>query len=88
MLHRVNEQLILASHHELLAGPGVGKGRQIASLVFENILRGRTKVLDLKQLLTCLFTLASSVQLCVTHVESLFINPSNLHLSVSLGKSC
>ncbi len=26
------------------AGPGVGKGRQIASLVFENILRGRTKV--------------------------------------------
>ena len=28
----------------LQTGPGVGKGRQIASLVFENILRGRTKV--------------------------------------------
>ncbi|KAL0037371.1 hypothetical protein WJX79_004342 [Trebouxia sp. C0005] len=26
-------------------GPGVGKGRQIASLVFENILRGRTKAI-------------------------------------------
>ncbi len=26
------------------AGPGVGKGRQIASLVFENLLRGRKKV--------------------------------------------
>lgn len=26
------------------AGPGVGKGRQIASLVFENLLRGRRKV--------------------------------------------
>ena len=26
------------------AGPGVGKGRQIASLIFENILRGRKKV--------------------------------------------
>ncbi len=27
-----------------VTGPGVGKGRQIASLVFENILRGRSKV--------------------------------------------
>lgn len=26
------------------AGPGVGKGRQIAALVFENLLRGRKKV--------------------------------------------
>lgn len=28
----------------LCAGPGVGKGRQIASLVFENLLRCRKKV--------------------------------------------
>lgn len=25
-------------------GPGVGKGRQIAALIFENFCRGRTKV--------------------------------------------
>ena len=30
-----------------VAGPGVGKGRQIAALIFENICRGRTKARSL-----------------------------------------
>ena len=27
-------------------GPGVGKGRQVAALILENFLQGRTKVSD------------------------------------------
>ena len=41
-------------------GPGVGKGRQIASLVFENILRGRTKVSLLSACLPALTECGSS----------------------------
>ena len=38
VVHRCTELLLS------ITGPGVGKGRQIASVIFENLLRGRKKV--------------------------------------------